>query len=182
MTMPQPHSVMRRQTASAFILTHATVHRGRKLILVGPKPPDDFKDDGCSMSPDGWWKPACRVHDWEYELIRQSGIYQEIEKIDRARGQIKKINADLRSGPVWEANRDEIYAIGAEIDRLTSKAKHMRRTADRNLKENIRRCSEGSKLKWARAWYISRIYYRGVRLGAHPAAKTKPHYKKEGVL
>ena len=34
--------------------------------LLGPKPPDWFVGDGCTMSPDGWWREACRWHDWCY--------------------------------------------------------------------------------------------------------------------
>ena len=30
------------------------------LTLVGPVVPAGFVDDGCSMSPDGWWRAACR--------------------------------------------------------------------------------------------------------------------------
>ena len=26
--------------------------------------PSHFYDDGCSTSPDGYWKWACRIHDW----------------------------------------------------------------------------------------------------------------------
>lgn len=35
-------------------------------MLLGPKPPDDFKGDGCTSCPDGWWREACRYHDWAY--------------------------------------------------------------------------------------------------------------------
>jgi hypothetical protein len=40
--------------------------------LIGPKPPENFVTDGCSISPD-WiadrpvW-PACVIHDWQYSI------------------------------------------------------------------------------------------------------------------
>ena len=38
--------------------------------LIGPKPPDGYATDGCSLSPDYLatrpvW-PACIIHDWHY--------------------------------------------------------------------------------------------------------------------
>ena len=43
--------------------------------LIGPKPPEDFECDGCSLSPDyiadrAIW-PACIIHDYHY---RASGL------------------------------------------------------------------------------------------------------------
>jgi hypothetical protein len=35
-------------------------------VLHGPEPPAWFVGDGCTMSPDGWWREACRYHDWAY--------------------------------------------------------------------------------------------------------------------
>lgn len=35
-------------------------------MLLGPRPPDNFIGDGCTSSPDGWWREACRYHDWAY--------------------------------------------------------------------------------------------------------------------
>lgn len=38
--------------------------------MIGPKPPDWFRGDGCTMVPDGWWGEACRWHDWAYRFTR----------------------------------------------------------------------------------------------------------------
>lgn len=35
-------------------------------VLHGPEPPDWFDGDGCTLVPDGWWREACRWHDWAY--------------------------------------------------------------------------------------------------------------------
>lgn len=39
--------------------------------MLGPKPPDNFKSDGCTWAPDFWkgidLRPACFYHDWAYE-------------------------------------------------------------------------------------------------------------------
>ncbi len=34
--------------------------------LPEPKPPNDFKSDGCSLFPDGDWVECCVVHDFAY--------------------------------------------------------------------------------------------------------------------
>ena len=38
--------------------------------LIGPKPPETFATDGCSISPDAVYGrpvwPACIIHDWHY--------------------------------------------------------------------------------------------------------------------
>jgi len=38
--------------------------------MNGPQPPDWFRGDGCTFSPDGLhginWSEACRWHDWAY--------------------------------------------------------------------------------------------------------------------
>ena len=39
-------------------------------MLQGADVPADFKCDGCTMSPDGWFYWACRIHDWEASLLR----------------------------------------------------------------------------------------------------------------
>lgn len=39
-------------------------------MLQGPDVPDDFVCDGCSMSPDGWFYWACRIHDFEANELR----------------------------------------------------------------------------------------------------------------
>lgn len=44
-------------------------HKEIRKLLRGPEPPDDFEGNGCTMSPDLWFREACRIHDWEYELI-----------------------------------------------------------------------------------------------------------------
>lgn len=38
--------------------------------MVGPVPPEYFEGDGCSFSPDLWFREACRIHDWEYKQLR----------------------------------------------------------------------------------------------------------------
>ena len=57
----------------------------RKLedLLVGPKPPDEFEGDGCSFSPDLWFRAACRIHDWEYFLLRDMEPRTELWKTKR---------------------------------------------------------------------------------------------------
>lgn len=39
-------------------------------MLQGPKVPKEFVCDGCSMSPDGYWYWACRIHDYEASQLR----------------------------------------------------------------------------------------------------------------
>lgn len=121
------------------------------LKMVGPEVPLGFIDDGCSMAPDGWWRRACRVHDYEYHLIR--------DLVARARRQ----EAQIRELGSAADNRDAAYAARAELRYLVSKIKHARRTADINLKENIRRCSaSGGVLQRASGWLLSRRYYGAV--------------------
>jgi hypothetical protein len=133
------------------------------LKLVGPKVPLGFVDDGCSMSPDGWWRKACRVHDYEYHLIR--------DFVTQARAQAQRVR-DLRS----KGSRDEAYAARAELRYLQSKAKHARRTADINLKENIRRCSAaGGSLQRVSGWFLSRRYYGAVHRWGWKAVHSPGH-------
>jgi hypothetical protein len=40
-------------------------------MLQGPKVPPDFICDGCSMSPDGNWYWACRIHDYDAFILRE---------------------------------------------------------------------------------------------------------------
>jgi len=40
-----------------------------RMILYGPVPPEDFEGNGCTLSPDLWFREACRIHDWEYVLL-----------------------------------------------------------------------------------------------------------------
>lgn len=121
------------------------------LKLVGPDVPAGFVDDGCSMSPDGWWRAACRVHDYEYHLIR--------DLVAKARRQAERHRA-LAALP---DQRDAAHAALAELRYLKSKIRHARRTADINLKENIRRCSEsGGVLRRVSGWLLSRRYYGAV--------------------
>lgn len=47
-------------------MRHSEKHSDRWKQLFGPPPPADFEDNGCTMSPDGWWYLACRWHDWAY--------------------------------------------------------------------------------------------------------------------
>lgn len=39
-------------------------------MLQGKRVPKDFKCDGCTMSPDGWFYWACRIHDYEAHDLR----------------------------------------------------------------------------------------------------------------
>lgn len=48
----------------------STPHPKLLALLKGPRVPDDFQDDGCSVSPDWWFRWACRIHDYEYHLLR----------------------------------------------------------------------------------------------------------------
>jgi hypothetical protein len=134
------------------------------MQLVGPRVPADFVDDGCSMAPDGWWRAACRVHDYEYHLIR--------DMADAARVQQERIRGLREAG----AHRDAIYGARAELRYLKSKVQHARRTADINLKENIRRCSEGGgALRKAIGWLLSRRYYGAVHRWGWKAVHGQGH-------
>ena len=134
------------------------------LKMVGPKVPLGFVDDGCSMAPDGWWRRACRVHDYEYHLIR--------DFVAQARSQEKRVRK-FRASP---DSRDAAYAACAESRYLRSKIKHARRTADINLKENIRRCSGmGGPLQRMSGWFLSRRYYGAVHRWGWKAVNSPGH-------
>lgn len=134
------------------------------LKLVGPNVPAGFVDDGCSMSPDGWWRAACRVHDYEYHIIR--GL------VGKARSQARLVR-ELSAEP---QRRDAAYAARAELRYLKSKIKHARRTADINLKENIRRCSEtGGVARRVSGWFLSRRYYGAVHRWGWKAVNGPGH-------
>jgi len=134
------------------------------LTLVGPEVPLGFVDDGCSMSPDGWWRRACRVHDYEYHLIR--------DFVAQARGQ-EALVRELRGSA---DGRDAAHAARAELRYLESKIRHARRTADINLKENIRRCSEaGGALQRLSGWFLSRRYYGAVHRWGWKAVHSEGH-------
>jgi len=109
---------------------------GSAVELLGPKPPDNFVDNGCTMSPDGWWRPACRVHDYEYCLtsvmVKVYQLFREDREYQHAKALWKRI-------------------------------KERRRDADQNLKQNIRLLSDNHALKAVFAWWVSRRYYGAVR-------------------
>lgn len=140
-----------------------------KLDLVGPKVPDGFVDDGCSMSPDGWWRSACRVHDYEYHLIRS--MTEQVTTLEERAARLK------RSPLTYDA----YMATRAEIRYLKSKIRHARRTADVNLEENIRRCSSGGP--WFRrtsGWFLSRRYYGAVHRWGWKAVWGEGHQANRG--
>ncbi len=140
-----------------------------ELKLVGPEVPIGFVDDGCSMAPDGWWRRACRVHDYEYHLIRAL--------VARAREQKRRIR-DLRT---MANDRDAVYGARAELRYLESKIRHARRTADINLKENIRRCSaNGGPLQRLSGWLLSRRYYGAVHRWGWKAVHGPGHAGNRG--
>lgn len=117
------------------------------IVLVGPTPPEGFVDDGCTMSPDGWWRRACRIHDYEYEEIRE--LYE----------QIKEVIAERKAMKYPETR----YVLKLCIKRKRKRQKSRRKLADRNLRENIRLLSQGSRVKELFAWWVSRRYYGAVR-------------------
>lgn len=119
--------------------------------LVGPKPPERFICDGCTMAPDGWWYEACKVHDYEYSLMRP--LYAQLNTL---RARCIQLND--------ERLRDSILV---EIGLLETRIRSRRKKADENLRENMRRLSGGSRFKAAFAWWISRHYYRAVRVFGH---------------
>lgn len=58
-----------------FSLKHKT-HEERpdpriQELLKGEKPPEYFEGDGCTLSPNLWFREACRYHDWEYNRLRK---------------------------------------------------------------------------------------------------------------
>ncbi len=139
------------------------------MKLVGPEVPLGFVDDGCSMSPDGWWRRACRIHDYEYHLIRELV----------ARGRIQE--RIVRESRKQSERRDEAYAARAELRYIRSKIKYARRTADINLKENIRRCSEaGGSLQRLSGWFLSRRYYGAVHRWGWKAVQGRGHKGNSG--
>ncbi len=130
---------------SLIVTTTLASGAEKRVKLIGPTPPLEYKDNGCSMSPDGWWRAACRVHDYEYSLIR--------EKIELY---------------YCYKRKSTIFALLDKKRRMTVKElkeeiKRMRKEADTNLKENIQLLSKGSKTRAAFAWIISRRYYGAVR-------------------
>ncbi len=130
----------------SLIVTITTAKGAEQSIeLVGPTPPPEYKDNGCSMSPDGWWRAACRVHDYEYSLIR--------EKIELYRCYRKKTSIFALLDGEYKRTKGH----------LKQEIKWMRKEADTNLKENIQLLSKGSKMRAAFAWIISRRYYGAVR-------------------
>lgn len=143
------------------LLTDSPIREGG-ISLVGPNPPLHFRHDGCSSSPDFWWWDACIVHDYEYALLRV-----EYAKLGALRHELRFNSANLAV--------DEYMSIKVEVERLTRLIRHMRLTADRNLRENIRRCSQGRMWCYAWAWYCSRWYYRGVRLFGGRAVRGPGH-------
>lgn len=103
------------------------------IVLVGPTPPEGFVDDGCTMSPDGWWRRACRIHDYEYEEIRELIAERKAMRQPEVR------------------------------QRLKLRIKRQRKRADGHLWKNIQLLSKGSRVKELFAWWVSRRYYGAVR-------------------
>ena len=139
--------------------------------LHGPEIPDNFVTDGCSMSPDMFWRPACVVHDYEYHLIRAME-----RKWKRVIGRAKY---------AMEHGNAKQYDL--EIARAASLKGHIkdkRKTADRHLKQNMKICADktGRGMFFARRWArkgfalcVSRFYYRGVRIFGMEAIRGKGH-------
>ena len=79
-----------------------------KSSIPEPKPPYEFKSDGCSMFPDGYWFECCVIHDLAYWM---GGTSEERLKADE---ELKKCVAEkghpktarlmflgVRVGGVW---------------------------------------------------------------------------------
>lgn len=119
-----------------------------KIKLLGPEPPATFLSDGCTMSPDGWWVRACRIHDYEYEQIRE--LITERDRV--VRGHFRKY--------------------------LTKEIKEKRKEVDKRLKINIKLLSRKSRTKRLFAWWISRRYYGAVRRWGWLAIRGPGHQDK----
>lgn len=147
-----------------LILTHSIrLSNGLEITVLGPIPPRDFIDDGCTKSPDMWWRPACRIHDYEYQQARD--IRVEAKKARRS-----KENSFHHS--------DEWWGWRVEYRRLRSKAAHVRRTADYNLGENMRRVARGLGMTGIKGKFTriaSWIYVRAVRILGAYTVRRKGH-------
>lgn len=140
-----------------------------RFPLVGERPPKGFACDGCTMSPDWFWFEACVYHDWAYAKLRE--LWKEIEvqalRCERMPNRVeKRLYKQLR----WQ------HRI-------------LRRQADWELNENIRRCAVRKYEGWRRpAMYhgtiwIARVYFLGVRGFGWKAARSKAplfKYLREG--
>ncbi len=150
-----------------LILTHeAELLDDRVVQLIGPKPPIEFPGNGCTGVPDFWFEPACRVHDYEYHLMR------------RALVDIKALRTNIKN-PRLSDNLARKAKL--EIRRLKSKLRHARYVADGNLKENMRLLSMRSLeesivrqyLRWRVSWWLSKVYRTGVRLFGSFALRSR---------
>ena len=131
------------------------------IELRGPKPPDDYQCDGCSVPippwpewlqtrcqriVDGLWREACRIHDWEYTLFREMDV--------------KPLNWGDLHDPEW----------------TRAFLREKRGQADRRFRENIKTIIEEECDGWltraAFAW-VDNVYYYGVRLFGSRAARRK---------
>jgi len=104
------------------------------------------------MSLDGWWYEACLYHDWAYYKIRR--LKEEYKARKHIQAYAKKYPENTTITPTFLQQTKNIKAQIKEDKRL----------ADWALKRNIRICSGKNVLKYLIAWFISRHYYRAVRL------------------
>ncbi|HRT03619.1 MAG TPA: hypothetical protein P5513_06730 [Candidatus Diapherotrites archaeon] len=85
-------------------------------LLHGPKPPDDFEGNGCTLSPDFWFREACRIHDWEYDLLYKidisnyNGKLEAIRKRKEADENLKK-NIEILSTYYIDENNQVVKGI-----------------------------------------------------------------------
>ena len=120
------------------------------IRLRGPDAPEGYVSDGCTMSPDCWWREACRIHDREYDLLRD--INQRIANLNGVLLEDDALSIGTRK------------QIKAAIRKLRLELNQKKKVADRNLRYNMRELSKGGRTKRLFAWWISRHYYRAVRL------------------
>jgi len=136
----------------------------KPLDLAGPTVPEDFVDDGLSGVPDILFninfRPAGRVHDYEYHLIRS--VIRRIRQLKERR----KIAS--------QHNRQDLKC---RIRSCRIAAKRRRKHADANFKENLRRCAVNAAIPYTRirAFLIRRLYWRGVRILGRWAVRGPGH-------
>lgn len=161
-------------------------HWTSTYALIGDAPPAGFVSDGCSMSLDGWWLPACVWHDYAYHRIRSLERKAEImdAQIATARAEYHDAVDQLgRKHECCQRRRAVIRVLVAQSKRLRKTIRQHRRVADWHLKENIRRCSgvEGKPWRGVLALLIGRWYHRGVRVFGFQAVRA-PGLEENGGL
>ena len=126
--------------------------------LVGNPGPDTFKgSDGCSASPDGWWKEACLRHDYEAYLARC--IDKKVICLQ------EELIFSIEHYPnLLHSSRDvPIILVGLKYN--LRDWKDIKIDADRDLNTNIARMSPG----WKKlpGWGIAKLFFIGVKIGRY---------------